>query len=82
MTASRNRLLRWLLVACGVMTLLALPAVFLPQAAMDAIHRSLGLGPLPEGPIVLYLARSLSAFTIAVPPDDNRLSNSLALAVK
>lgn len=65
MTASRNRLLRWLLVACGVMTLLALPAVFLPQAAMDAIHRSLGLGPLPEGPIVLYLARSLSAFYAA-----------------
>lgn len=65
MPTSRNRLLRWLLVACGVLTLLALPAVFLPQAVMDAIHRSLGLGPLPQGPIVLYLARSLSAFYAA-----------------
>jgi hypothetical protein len=65
MSASRTRLLRWLLRGCGALTLLALPAVFLPQPAMDYFHRSLGLGPLPEGPIVLYLARSLSAFYAA-----------------
>ncbi|MCI0360973.1 MAG: hypothetical protein L0211_21040 [Planctomycetaceae bacterium] len=57
--------LRWLLVANGVLTLLALPAVFLPTAWMDAFHRNLGLGALPEGPIVQYLARSVSALYAA-----------------
>ena len=57
--------LRWLLIANGVMTLCALPAVFLPTAWMDAFHRNLGLGPLPEGPIVQYLARSVSALYAA-----------------
>ena len=54
-------LLRWLLIANGVMTLLALPAVFFPTSVMDMFHRRLELGPLPEGPIVQYLARSASA---------------------
>jgi hypothetical protein len=54
-------LLRWLLIANGVMTLLALPAAFMPTAWMDMFHRRLELGPLPEGPIVQYLARSASA---------------------
>jgi hypothetical protein len=58
-------LLRWLLVLNGALTLLALPAVFLPTAWMDAFHRNLGLGPLPEGPIVQYLARSISALYAA-----------------
>jgi len=53
--------LRIVLIFNGVMTLLALPAVFLPTSWMDAFHRQLGLGPLPEGPIVQYLARTLSA---------------------
>lgn len=59
------RILRWLLTCCGVLTLLALPAVFLPRAMMNEFHRGLGLGELPEGPIVLYLARSLSFFYAA-----------------
>lgn len=58
-------MLRWLLIACGVLTLLALPAVFLPVPAMNYFHEQLGLGPLPKGPIVQYLARSLSAFYAA-----------------
>jgi hypothetical protein len=62
MSASYDRLLRWLLRFCGVMMLLALPAVFFSIAAMDAVHQKLGLGKLPEGPIVLYLARALSVF--------------------
>lgn len=45
--------------------MLALPAVFLPVTAMNYFHGQLGLGPLPEGPIVQYLARSLSAFYAA-----------------
>ena len=53
-------LLRCLLVFNGVMVLLALPAVFMPTAWMDYFHRDLGLGPLPRGPIVEYLTRSIS----------------------
>jgi hypothetical protein len=67
MTPSRAVfVLRWLLVVNGGLTLLALLAVFMPTASMDHIHReNLGLGPLPEGPIVQYLARSLSFFYAA-----------------
>jgi len=58
-------LLRCILVFNGIMTLLALPAVFLPTAWLDAFHRGLELGPLPDGPIVQYLARSVSALYAA-----------------
>ena len=42
--------------------LLALGAVFMPFSWMDAIHRFLTMGPLPDAPITRYLAWSLSAF--------------------
>lgn len=57
--------LRLLLLINGIITLMALPAIFLPLPTMDAIHRWLGLGSLPEGPIVPYLARSTSALYAA-----------------
>jgi hypothetical protein len=57
-----ERLLRFLLRYIGVVSLLALVAVFMPYAWMDSIHRALGLGKLPAEPIVGYLARSLSLF--------------------
>src|SRR5438270_8965264 len=44
----------------GAVLLLALPAVFLPYAWMDAIHRGFGMGSLPELPVVSYLTRSVS----------------------
>lgn len=34
----------------------------MPLRCMDAVHRALGMGPLPSQPIVEYLARSTSAF--------------------
>jgi hypothetical protein len=58
-------MLRIVLIACGLLTLLAFPAIFLPISVMDGFHRGLGLGALPNGPIVQYLARSLSAFYAA-----------------
>jgi hypothetical protein len=54
-------LLRWVLIANGIMVLMALPAVFMPTAMMDQFHQQLMRSPLPDGPIVQYLARSLSA---------------------
>jgi CHASE2 domain-containing sensor protein len=58
-------LLRWLLIANGVMTLFALPAVFFPTSVMDMFHQQLMQAPLPAGPIVQYLARSVSALYAA-----------------
>ena len=46
----------------GVPALFALVAVFMPSSWMAATHRWLGLGEMPTGPVVEYLARSLSAF--------------------
>jgi hypothetical protein len=40
--------------------LIALGAVAIPHAWMDAVHRRLGLGALPDIPIVSYLSRSVS----------------------
>jgi hypothetical protein len=45
----------------GGLDLLALLAVGAPRWAIALAHEFLGLGPLPEGAIVGYLARSASA---------------------
>jgi hypothetical protein len=57
-----ERVLRFMLRYIGGVSLLALVAVFMPEAWMDATHRALGMGPLPAEPIVGYLARSLSMY--------------------
>lgn len=46
----------------GVSALLAIFAVFFPYSWMNACHAYMGLGTLPDEPIVSYLARSLSSF--------------------
>ena len=50
--------LRWV----GTVASLAFIAVIMPRAWMAACHEWLGLGPFPDGPIVEYLARTLSMF--------------------
>ena len=57
-----ERMLCWLLRAVGGAALLAIPCALMPYAWMDAVHRFLGMGALPNAPIVGYLARSTSAF--------------------
>lgn len=59
--ATADTLLKWLLRAVGGVELLAVPFVVLPLSTLGAIHDRLGLGPLPPGPVVEYMARSLSA---------------------
>jgi len=54
--------LRWLLRLIGIGSLLALLFVPAPYACMNDIHRLLGMGPLPDAPVVGYLARSTSGF--------------------
>jgi hypothetical protein len=46
----------------GWLTLLALPAVFMPTSWMARTHEWLGLGEFPDAPIVANLARSVSGF--------------------
>jgi len=61
MTESRARLLAFLLRALGAFDLLALAAVVVPASWIASAHGRLGLGELPNEPIVFYLARSASA---------------------
>ena len=46
----------------GSVALCAVVAVLMPHHSMNVIHQWLGLGELPDEPIVGYLARSTSAF--------------------
>jgi hypothetical protein len=62
---SVERKIAWVLLFVGILELLALPAVFIPFSWMAAIHGKLGLGEMPDEPIVAYLARSLSAYYAA-----------------
>jgi hypothetical protein len=55
-------LLVFLLRLGGTMTVLAFPTMLLPHDWMAATHRWLGMGELPDAPVVSYLARSVSAF--------------------
>jgi hypothetical protein len=60
--SNEERLFRLLLRIVGSAALLAIPFVFVPYAWMNAIHDGLGMGQLPDAPVVGYLARSASAF--------------------
>ena len=57
----RFKIVTWLLRLNGALLLLAIVAVFFPTSLMNSIHARLGMGQLPEAPIVEYLTRSLSA---------------------
>lgn len=46
----------------GIAALFAIPAIFMPYSWMNVVHGYLGLGEMPDAPIVSYLARSLSMF--------------------
>ena len=46
----------------AILQLLAIPAVVMPFDWMSVIHSTIGLGELPNAPIVSYLARSTSMF--------------------
>lgn len=52
--------LKWLLLGLGVLTCLALVAVFLPTSWMEAGAEAAGFGEFPDVLLVQYLARSVS----------------------
>ena len=55
-----EKTLVFLLRLDAIILLTALFPAMMPFAWMQEIHRSLGMGELPEGPILGYLTRSLS----------------------
>lgn len=57
---NRRRWLVYLLRTIALLDLLAFVAVFASRASMAGIHQLLGLGTMPDEPIVGYLARSTS----------------------
>jgi len=59
------KITRWLLRLSGAIICCALVPVFFPIELMDWIHQQLGLGTLPTDPIVIYMARTLSAMYFA-----------------
>lgn len=59
---SAERMLRAFLRIGGTVCALAIVAVFMPREWMALCHERLGLGALPDAPIVEYLARSTSLF--------------------
>ena len=56
----RERMIAASMRLAGAAGLFALIPVFLPHSWMNAIHQYVGLGTLPNLPIVSYLTRSLS----------------------
>lgn len=58
----RNSFLTLYLRLVGTVAGLAAIAAVMPLRWMDAMHQAIGMGALPDGPIVEYLARSTSAF--------------------
>ena len=58
---TRNSFLTLYLRLVGTVAGLAAICAVMPLRWMDAIHRAIGMGALPDQPIVEYLARSTSA---------------------
>lgn len=54
-------LLRRLLRVSAIVTGLAIVPMWMPRSWMEATHEAIGLGRLPDEPIVDYMARTLSA---------------------
>jgi hypothetical protein len=56
----------WFLRLTALVLLAAALAVVMPHGWMSEIHAAVGLGALPDIPMVEYLTRSLSALYVAV----------------
>ena len=57
-----ERALKLILRVMGSSSLLALIFIGVPHSWLESIHAALGMGQLPDQPVVGYLARSTSAF--------------------
>jgi hypothetical protein len=57
---SDQRILRLLLQAFGTMEILAFAAVVMPRSWMEVTHTWLGMGEMPQGPLVMFMIRQAS----------------------
>src|SRR6185436_18926861 len=73
---NQERLLVWLLRLCGAVEIFAFIAVVMPRSWMEISHAWIGLGAMPEGPVLMFMIRQASytyvvfnaiAFLVAAP---------------
>ena len=55
-----EKLLKLILLMCGIACVCGLPGMYMPRNWMAASHESLGMGRFPDPPIAEYLARLTS----------------------
>ena len=56
----RERLLVWLLRLAGAVEILAFIAVVMPRSWMEISHAWIGLGEMPDGPLLMFMIRQAS----------------------
>lgn len=57
---NRERLLVWLLRLAGAVEILAFIAVVMPRSWMEISNAWVGLGPMPESPLLMFMIRQAS----------------------
>jgi len=55
-----RRLLAWLLRLAGAFEILAFFAVVMPRSWMEVSHAWLGMGVMPDGPLIMFMIRQAS----------------------
>ena len=56
----KQKLQAWLLRLVGAIEILAFASVVMPRSWMEASHEWLGMGAMPDGPILIFLIRQAS----------------------
>jgi len=51
---------KWILRIAGAFEILAFISVVMPRAWMEAGHTWLGMGPMPDGPVLMFMIRQAS----------------------
>lgn len=62
---NRKLLLIWMLRLAGATEVLAFIAVVMPRSWMEIANASIGLGPMPDGPLLMFIIRQ-SSYTYGV----------------
>ena len=57
---NNQRLQSWLLRLAGATEILAFISVVMPRSWMEVSHAWLGLGEMPDGPIIMFMIRQAS----------------------
>ncbi len=57
---NQERLLVWLLRLAGAVEILAFIAVVMPRSWMEISHAWLGMGEMPNGPLLMFMIRQAS----------------------